>query len=71
MKDRAIDVYHWPEFKALAARLGIDCSLQTTCITITLPVGGMVKVVHEYNASEVVSNRPTEVFDPRLIESGG
>lgn len=42
------EVYHWPEFQALAKKLGIFYDLRTVSMTITLPVEGNVEIVQSY-----------------------
>jgi hypothetical protein len=42
------DVYHWPEFKAFATRLGIPWDLGTVFVTIELPLEGPVMITHKY-----------------------
>lgn len=44
------EMYRWPEFKALCARLGIAWDLPTGDMVITIPQDGMVMVQHEYQA---------------------
>jgi hypothetical protein len=46
------DVYHWPEFKAFAERLGIEYELLTTNVTITIPVEGVVVIAHDYHGRD-------------------
>lgn len=46
------DVYHWPEFKAFADRLGIPLELGTIDMLIFVPCEGRVRVIHEYQADE-------------------
>jgi hypothetical protein len=51
------DVYAWPEFRALCARLGIDLRLRTVRLVIELspPSGGdhlPARVVHEYQGDD-------------------
>ena len=65
-----IEVYHWPEFKALAKRLGISHKLPTTNLTITIPIGGVVLVAHDYlgynrhlQPEESEPSQPEEVED--------
>lgn len=38
------DVFHWPEFQALAKRLMIDVDAPVTKITIKIPVEGLVSI---------------------------
>jgi hypothetical protein len=46
------DVFHWPEFIALAERLGIDLSKETVSLSIHLTRPDNPPVVeHVYNAS--------------------
>ncbi len=49
-KVQGLEVYSWPEFKALLRRLGVPADLPTTCITLVIPVEGVVKVHHDYVA---------------------
>ncbi len=48
------EVYRWPEFVALAKRLGIPLGLPTTSLTITLMVDqeAPVEVAHSYRACQ-------------------
>ncbi len=46
------EVYHWPEFVAFAKRLGIEWELPTTTLTITLPLGDLVRIAHDYQGRE-------------------
>lgn len=50
--NQGADVYHWPEFKAFAKRLGIAHELPTLNITITIPVDGVVVVAHDYQGED-------------------
>ena len=42
------DVFRWPEFKALATRLGIDLSRPTRHLIISIPYDDAVQITHEY-----------------------
>ena len=46
------EVYHWPEFKAFAKRLGIAYKKLTTKLTITLDCDCLVRVAHDYHGEE-------------------
>ena len=46
-KPEGIDVFHWPEFKALAKRLMINLEEPITCISIILPCDAIAKVIVE------------------------
>jgi hypothetical protein len=48
----AREVFHWPEFIALAQRLGIDTSRPTTNLTLYLPADGVVEIRHEYHGQD-------------------
>lgn len=52
-----LDVFHWPEFQALAKRLGIDVTdrVPTTSVTIEVPTKGIVRILHEYNGKDTES----------------
>ncbi len=47
------DVFQWPEFKALAQRLGIPLDLKTTKLTLTLECEKVVTCEHTYQAVDV------------------
>lgn len=40
------EVFHWPEFQALAKRLGIPLDLPTTSLTIVLEHEKLVQITH-------------------------
>lgn len=46
------DVYHWPEFKAFAERLGLQYYLPSRSVRISMPFDGEVTIDHEYLAME-------------------
>lgn len=46
------DVFHWPEFRALAERLGIPLETLTTEITIHIPFDGLATVWHTYRGGD-------------------
>lgn len=46
------DVFEWPEFKALASRLGINLEMTTSVLTIQLAGDRPVAIVHEYEAGD-------------------
>jgi len=50
------DVYEWPEFKALAERLGINLGVSTTVLTIQLAGDRLVVVDHQYEASDTLKD---------------
>ncbi len=43
-----LDVYHWPEFKALVEKLGIDWKLPSIQIVIDVEIGKPVQTMHKY-----------------------
>lgn len=47
------EVYQWPEFKALCARLGIPLELRTTHMAIEITHDDVVRVRHEYQGQQV------------------
>lgn len=47
------EVYHWPEFKAFAKRLGIAGDLPTTNIVIAMLMNEPVKVYHTYRGYDM------------------
>lgn len=49
---RTYDVISWPEFRALADRLGVAPSLFTTGLVLLFPVDGVVMVEQEYIAGD-------------------
>lgn len=42
-----MEVWHWPEFRAFATRLGIDLTRPTTALTIRLAIKKVVEIDHE------------------------
>jgi len=52
------EVYHWPEFRAFAERLGLEYELPTTEITITIPLEGLVTIAHDYHGKDRHLPRP-------------
>lgn len=46
------EFYHWPEFKALAKRMGLAWDFPTTDLVIKVPLHGIVEIVHGYRATE-------------------
>jgi hypothetical protein len=48
-------VYHWPEFRALCARLGVAWELPTETLTLCLRRGGTVHVSQTYLGRDVAS----------------
>lgn len=46
------EVYYWPEFIALARRLGFIVEARTTQVQIILGCGEIAKVRHEYNLGD-------------------
>lgn len=46
------DVFEWPEFRALAGRLGINLEMTTSILTIQLAGDRPVAIVHEYEAGD-------------------
>lgn len=54
----ALEVFGWPEFRALALRLGIQHRLPTTSLTIDLDVGGSVRVTHRHLGSVAAAVDP-------------
>lgn len=46
-KPDGFEVFHWPEFQALAKRLMIDMEEPITCISIILPCNALAKVIIE------------------------
>ena len=47
------EVYNWPEFKALAKRLGIVWELPTSRVQIDIPVDGPVEITQTYRHREM------------------
>ncbi len=43
-----LEVYHWPEFRALVEKLGIDWDLPSTQIVIDVQMCEPVQTVHKY-----------------------
>lgn len=43
------DVMRWPEFRALAERLGIPLDARTTRLVLRLVVGDVVEIEHEFH----------------------
>ena len=58
------DLWRWPEWQALATRLGIDLGAPTTRLTISIPCDDSVKIVHEFNGLDL--NTPTERYKEPL-----
>lgn len=52
------DVWRWPEFQALALRLGIALELDTKAVTIRIAVGEQPHITQEYSPRE-----PKEMID--------
>lgn len=48
------DVLEWPEFKALAQRLGINLGMATTVLTIQLAGDRPVVIDHQYEACDAL-----------------
>lgn len=46
------DVYHWPEFKAFAARLGIAWDMATTDLVIEMSLEKCVRITHTYRGTD-------------------
>lgn len=46
------DVYHWPEVRSLLKRLGVEWEAPTTSIMIHIPEDGLVRITHEYIATD-------------------
>lgn len=42
-----LEVFQWPEFKALAERLGIKLKDTTECLTITIPRNEVVLIAED------------------------
>ncbi len=51
------DVFHWPEFQALAKRLMIDMTVPITEVTIKLPCEGLAVVTVKSHALDAASKR--------------
>lgn len=56
------EIVNWPEFKALAKRLGIDCTRPFNQIVIDLTRGSHGVVIHRYAAADVL--------DMELVSAG-
>lgn len=41
------EVFKWPEFRAFAERLMVDLKLSTSCLTITIPKDGTVRIAQD------------------------
>ena len=59
-KPEGWDVYRWPEFIALAERLGIDLGTPTTILTIRIPLDDPVGIIHEYLGLDITKEKPKE-----------
>lgn len=62
------DVMEWPEFRALAERLGINLGMATTVLTIQLAGDHPVVIDHQYEASDTTKQTmqpPMRQFNDR------
>lgn len=48
----SMEVFQWPEFKALAKRMKLDMSRPTRHLVINMHIDDVVKVTHEYLAED-------------------
>jgi hypothetical protein len=53
------EVFAWPEFAALMARLGVDPA-PTVSLTLCFEEGAAVKVLHQYRGRDVLAQRARE-----------
>lgn len=59
----AYDVVRWPEFNALAKRLGIELSLPFRDLVIRIPMDGAVEVIQSYLADDIDQQNAKTVFE--------
>lgn len=73
MSDKnAWDVFHWPEFQAIAKRLGIIMQENTVSVTISFAVGELVTVEQKFYSEgkgELVASGAAKYF--RAVECDG
>lgn len=51
------EVWRWPEWQALATRLGIDLGSPTTKLLLYIGCNDLVKVIHEFNGVDLLNPR--------------
>ena len=51
------DFWRWPEWQALAKRLGIDLGAPTTALTFHVKCNDLVRVVHEFTGMDLNTSR--------------
>lgn len=68
VKNSGEDVWQWPEFIALANRMGIELRHKTVSATITIPAGGIVTFTQTFYANDQQGD-DQQWREPEIIRS--